>query len=54
MTAPEGLRVGIFGVGRMGRVHLEHLVRLHLAGRIELVAMGDREREAMLEALNGN
>lgn len=26
----------------MGRVHLEHLVRLHLAGRIELVAIGDR------------
>lgn len=25
----------------MGRVHLEHLVRLHRAGRIELVAMGD-------------
>ena len=26
----------------MGRVHLEHLVRLHRAGRIEFVAMGDR------------
>jgi predicted dehydrogenase len=25
----------------MGRVHLEHLVRLHRAGRIDLVAMGD-------------
>jgi myo-inositol 2-dehydrogenase/D-chiro-inositol 1-dehydrogenase len=36
------LRVGIFGVGRMGRVHLEHLVRLHLAGRIELLTIGDR------------
>jgi myo-inositol 2-dehydrogenase/D-chiro-inositol 1-dehydrogenase len=35
-------RVGIFGVGRMGRVHLEHLVRLHLAGRVELSAIGDR------------
>jgi myo-inositol 2-dehydrogenase/D-chiro-inositol 1-dehydrogenase len=35
-------RVGIFGVGRMGRVHLEHLVRLHRAGRIELLTIGDR------------
>lgn len=26
----------------MGRVHLEHLVRLHLDGRIELRAIGDR------------
>ena len=34
--------MGIFGVGRMGRVHLEHLVRLHDAQRIELVAIGDR------------
>src|SRR5262245_37223620 len=36
------LRVGIFGVGRMGLVHLEHLVRLHEARRIELAAIGDR------------
>ena len=36
------LRVGIFGVGRMVRVHLEHLVRLHATGGIELVAIGDR------------
>ena len=40
MTSP--LRVGIFGVGRMGSVHLEHLVRLHQAGQIEFVAIGDR------------
>jgi len=26
----------------MGRVHLEHLVRFHLAGRIELLTIGDR------------
>jgi myo-inositol 2-dehydrogenase/D-chiro-inositol 1-dehydrogenase len=32
----------MFGVGRMGRVHLEHLVRLHGADRIELAAIGDR------------
>ena len=32
----------MFGVGRMGRVHLEHLVRLHDANRIELAAVGDR------------
>ena len=40
MTSP--LRVGIFGVGRMGRVHLEHLVRLHEAGTVALTAIGDR------------
>ena len=42
MTLPDRLRVGIFGVGRMGRVHLEHLVRLHLNGRIDLAVIGDR------------
>ena len=36
------LRLGAFGVGRMGQVHLEHLIGLHRAGEIELVAMGDR------------
>jgi myo-inositol 2-dehydrogenase/D-chiro-inositol 1-dehydrogenase len=35
-------RLGAFGVGRMGQVHLEHLVALHQAGAIELVAIGDR------------
>jgi myo-inositol 2-dehydrogenase/D-chiro-inositol 1-dehydrogenase len=36
------LRLGAFGVGRMGQVHLEHLIALHQAGEIEVVAMGDR------------
>ena len=35
------LRLGIFGTGRMGRVHLQHLVELHRARRIDFVAMGD-------------
>ncbi len=34
-------RLGIFGTGRMGRVHVENLVRLHCAGRIDFVAIGD-------------
>jgi myo-inositol 2-dehydrogenase / D-chiro-inositol 1-dehydrogenase len=38
----ERLRLGAFGVGRMGQVHLEHLIALHQAGDIELVAIGDR------------
>lgn len=38
----ERLRLGAFGVGRMGQVHLEHLIALHRAGEIELVAIGDR------------
>ncbi len=42
MTLPAPLpRLGIFGTGRMGRVHLEHLVRLHRAQRIDFVAIGD-------------
>ena len=36
------LRLGAFGVGRMGQVHLEHSIAMHQAGEIELVAMGDR------------
>jgi len=36
------LKLGAFGVGRMGQVHLEHLIALHQAGEIELVAIGDR------------
>jgi myo-inositol 2-dehydrogenase/D-chiro-inositol 1-dehydrogenase len=35
-------RIGAFGVGRMGQVHVEHLVRLHAEGAIEFVAIGDR------------
>jgi myo-inositol 2-dehydrogenase / D-chiro-inositol 1-dehydrogenase len=38
----DRLRLGAFGVGRMGQVHLEHLIALHQRGEIELVAMGDR------------
>jgi len=38
----QRLRLGAFGVGRMGQVHLEHLVALHGKGEIELVAIGDR------------
>ena len=34
-------RLGIFGTGRMGRVHVQHLVELHRARRIDFVAMGD-------------
>ena len=38
----EPLRMGIFGVGRMGQVHLENLLRMAREGTIELVALGDR------------
>jgi len=43
------LRVGAFGVGRMGRVHLENLLGLAQSGRIELIAIGDRH-PPMLDA----
>jgi predicted dehydrogenase len=36
------VKLGAFGVGRMGQVHLEHLIGLHRDGRIELAAIGDR------------
>lgn len=36
------LCLGAFGVGRMGQVHLEHLVRRHQTGAIRLAAVGDR------------
>ena len=42
MSQNQRLRVGAFGVGRMGQVHLENLVRLTIAGDIDLVAVGDR------------
>ena len=35
-------RLGAFGVGRMGQVHLEHLVALHRTRALDLVAIGDR------------
>lgn len=38
----EHLRLGAFGVGRMGLVHLENLASLARKGDIELVAIGDR------------
>ncbi|HET7698817.1 MAG TPA: Gfo/Idh/MocA family oxidoreductase [Vicinamibacterales bacterium] len=55
MTNPTArrLRVGIFGVGRMGRVHLEHLLRLHQASRIELAAIGDRVPQTLESACAG-
>lgn len=40
-------RVGVFGVGRMGRIHVENLVRLHLENRIELAGLGDRYAPAL-------
>ena len=42
MGEMEPLRIGIFGVGRMGRVHLENLLRMAREGTIELAALGDR------------
>ncbi len=43
------LRLGIFGVGRMGRVHVDHLMERQHGGEIQLVAIGDRH-QATLEA----
>lgn len=50
MSRRPPLRVGIFGVGRMGRVHLENLLRLSRVGKIELVAMGDRYPPTLIAA----
>lgn len=43
-------RLGAFGVGRMGQVHLEHLIALHRKGEIDLVAIGDRFGPTLLTA----
>lgn len=44
------LRVGAFGVGRMGEVHVETLVRLDREQRIDFVALGDRHPCALSSA----
>ena len=46
------LRAGMFGVGRMGLVHLENMARLARAARVELVAIGDRHQPTLDRALN--
>lgn len=46
------LRFGIFGVGRMGLVHLENLARLARAGEIDLIAIGDRFPSTLAAASN--
>jgi len=38
----SSLRLGVFGVGRMGRVHVENLLRLDRAGHVHFVGIGDR------------
>ena len=47
------LRLGIFGVGRMGLLHLENLSRLACAGDIDLVAIGDRFPSTLVAARSG-
>jgi len=44
------MRLGIFGVGRMGRVHLEHLARRAASGDVELAAIGDRHAPTLAAA----
>ncbi len=41
----------MFGVGRMGLVHLEHLAQRALDGSVSLVALGDRHRPVLDNAL---
>lgn len=43
-------RLGVFGVGRMGRVHLQNLARRAQAGEVDLVAIGDRFAPALAAA----
>ncbi len=52
MKSDRKLRLGAFGLGRIGRVHLENLVRLWRASKIELVAVGDRYEPTLDSALN--
>jgi myo-inositol 2-dehydrogenase/D-chiro-inositol 1-dehydrogenase len=48
--AETRVRLGAFGVGRMGQVHVEHLVGLHRAGDIEFAAIGDRHAPMLASA----
>ncbi len=50
MSHSRPLRLGAFGVGRMGQLHVENLVRLSLAGDIDLVALGDRYAPSLASA----
>ena len=52
MSRRHKLRVGAFGVGRMGRVHLENLIRLAQQDKIDLVAIGDRFEPTLAAARN--
>lgn len=45
------LKLGAFGVGRMGRVHVENLVRLCQEQRVDLVALGDRQSATLSAAI---
>jgi myo-inositol 2-dehydrogenase/D-chiro-inositol 1-dehydrogenase len=44
------LKVGLFGVGRMGLVHLAHLAQSARSGPIDLVALGDRHSPTLAHA----
>jgi myo-inositol 2-dehydrogenase/D-chiro-inositol 1-dehydrogenase len=44
-------RIGAFGVGRMGKVHLEHLITLHAQGAVELAALGDCHAPTLASAV---
>jgi myo-inositol 2-dehydrogenase/D-chiro-inositol 1-dehydrogenase len=52
MIKESSIRLGAFGVGRMGQVHLEHLIALHRTGRIELAAIGDRYAPMLASAFD--
>ena len=38
-------KLGIFGVGRMGRVHVEHLIKLHKSKSLAFTCIGDNHKE---------
>ena len=52
MTLPR-LRLGVFGVGRMGKVHVETLIELHRRDIAVLTALGDRHQPTLDSALAG-
>jgi len=49
--AARPLRMGIFGVGRMGQIHLENLMKRQAAGACVVAAEGDRHEATLAEAL---
>lgn len=51
MAAARPLRLGIMGVGRMGQVHLDNMMRRQALGECVVAGKGDRHEPTMAQAM---